>query len=224
MPPSDNVTAEPIQSVSAIGSELNAQEHLFRAMASEMATATVGLVKAVRPGGIGGASFVDLQPMVAQMDGAGNVVAHGVINNIPVFRLQSGGNAVVIDPAVGDIGIVVFAARDISAVKTSRAPAQPGSARRFDMADGLYIGGVLNGTATQYVEFAAGGINIVSPGNIAITADGSVTISAGGSITVTASGEVNISSSALKHNGTNVGSSHVHGGVQTGGANTTGPV
>ena len=208
MPPSAELTADPILSVSAQGSEFNAQSHLIQSMQGNMATATVGIVRAVHPGGTGGASSVDVQPMVAQTDGAGNVQPHGTIHGLPVFRLQSGGNAVILDPAVGDIGIVVFASRDISAVKSSRAPAQPGSARRNDMADGMYIGGILNGAVTQYVQFVAGGgINIASTGDLNITASGAVAIT----------------SATLTHNGTNVGTTHVHGGVKTGGSNTTGP-
>jgi len=209
LPPSDSVTAEPIQSLSAATSEVNAQAHLFQSLASRMATATVGLVKAVTPGGTGGASFVDIQPMVSQVDGAGNAVPHGTIHNVPVFRLQSGGNAVILDPAVGDIGIVVFAMRDISVVKTSRAPSQPGSARRYDMADALYIGGVLNGGATQFVQFVSGG---------------GINITATGPVNITTSGAVAITSSALTHNGKNVGDTHVHSGVTIGGANTQAPV
>jgi len=208
LPPSDSVTAEPIQGLSSATAEVNAQEHLFRSLAAEMATATLGLVKAARPGGTAGASFVDIQPMVAQVDGAGNTVPHGIIHNVPVFRLQSGGNAVILDPVAGDIGIVVFASRDISVVKNSRAPSQPGSARRYDMADALYIGGVLNGGASQFVQFVAGG-------GINITATGPVNINTSGAVAITSSG--------LTHNGVNVGETHVHGGVQTGGANTIGP-
>lgn len=208
MPPSDSPIGVPLQPITAAGSDYNAQAHLFQSLAAGMATATLGLVKSVTPGGIGGPSIVSIQPMVAQIDGAGNTMPHGTINNVPVFRLQSGGNAVVLDPVPGDIGIVVFASRDISAVKESRAPAQPGSARRFDMADALYIGGVLNGAATQYVQFAGGGgINIVATGPLNITASGTVAISSPG----------------LTHNGVNVGSTHVHGGVVSGGSNTTGP-
>lgn len=209
MPPSGELTADPILSVSAQGSDFNAQRHLIASMQGNMATATVGIVRAVHPGGIGGASSVDVQPMVAQSDGAGNVQPHGTIHGLPVFRLQSGGNAVILDPVVGDIGIVVFASRDISAVKAARAPAQPGSARRNDMADGMYLGGILNGAVTQYVQFVAGGgVNIVSTGDLNITASGAVAIT----------------SSTLTHNGKNVGDTHVHGGVVIGGANTTGPV
>lgn len=208
MPPSGDITADPIVPVTAQGSDFNAQAHLIQSMTAQMATATLGLVRAVAAGGVGGASFVDIQPMVAQADGAGNVVEHGIIHNVPVFRLQSGGNAVVLDPAVGDIGIVVFASRDISAVKANRAPAQPGSARRFDMADGLYIGGVLNGAATQYIRFVlGGGIDIVATGPVNITSSGAVAIT----------------SSSLTHNGTNVGATHVHGGIEVGGANTQVP-
>lgn len=208
MPPSGDLTADPLVPVTAQGSDFNAQSHLIQSMTAQMATATLGLVLAVTPGGIGGSSFVDIQPMVAQSDGAGNTTPHGIIHNVPVFRLQSGGSAVVLDPVVGDIGIVVFASRDISAVKASRMPAQPGSARRFDMADGLYIGGVLNGGASQYIRFVAGGgIDIVATGQVNITASGAVAIT----------------SSALTHNGVNVGQTHVHGGVVSGGSNTTGP-
>lgn len=209
MPPSGDVTADPLVAVTAQGSDYNSQVHLFQAMAAQIATATLGIVRAVRPGGTAGASFVDIQPMVAQADGAGNTTPHGIINNIPVFRLQAGGNAVVLDPVVNDIGIVVFASRDISAVKESRAPANPGSARRFDMADGLYIGGVLNGGATQFIQFLAGG-------GINITATGPVNISTSGAVAIT--------STSLTHNGKNVGDTHVHGGVVVGGSNTTGPV
>lgn len=208
MPPSGELTADPLVPVTAQGSDFNAQTHLIQAMLANVATATVAMVRAVRPGGTGGPSFVDVQPMVAQTDGAGNATPHGTVNNLPVFRLQAGGNAVVLDPAVGDIGIVVFASRDISAVKESRAPANPGSARRFDMADGLYVGGVLNGAATQYVQFVAGG---------------GINIKATGPVNIETSGAVAITSSGLTHNGKNVGATHVHGGVQPGGANTTGP-
>ena len=208
MPPAGDLTADPLVPVTAQGSEFNAQAHLVQSMTAQMATATLGLVRAVTPGGIGAASFVDIQPMVAQADGAGNVTPHGIIHNIPVFRLQAGGNAVILDPAVGDIGIVVFASRDISAVKATRAPAQPGSARRFDMADGLYIGGVLNGAASQYIRFIlGGGIDIVATGPVNIASSGAVAIT----------------STALTHNGVNISATHVHGGVQTGGAFTVGP-
>jgi hypothetical protein len=114
-------------------------------------------------GGVAAVGFVTVQPMVNQMTGNRQAVPHGPLYNVPYMRLQGGTNAVIMDPVVGDIGLAVFASRDISAVKTAKAPANPGSFRVFDYADGLFFGGFLNGTPTQYIRFSASGIDIVSP-------------------------------------------------------------
>jgi phage baseplate assembly protein gpV len=134
---------------------------------------TVTLVKIVavtNNGGVSPVGFVDVQPLVNQTDGAGNATPHGVVYGLPYFRLQGGTNAIILDPQVGDIGMCGFASRDISSVKASKAQANPGSGRVFDMADGLYFGGMLNGTPTQYVQFSAIGINVVSPTKITLQA------------------------------------------------------
>lgn len=152
-------------------SDFNAHSFLIRQILNQISTATLVQVKAVtNNGGISPVGFVDVLPLVNQLDGYNNAVPHGVVHNVPYFRLQVGGNAVIIDPQVGDIGICVFADRDISSVKANKAQANPGSKRRFDMADALYIGGVLNGTPTQYVAFAAGGITVSSPTKVTISA------------------------------------------------------
>lgn len=129
-------------------------------------TVTLVQVKAVNAIGVSPVGTVDVQPMVAQLDGQGNAYPHGTIHNIPYFRLQGGSNAVIIDPKVGDIGMCGFCSRDISSVKANKAPSNPQSLRRFDYADGLYFGGFLNGTPEQYVHFKEGGIDVISPGEI----------------------------------------------------------
>ena len=68
------------------------------------------------------------------------------------------------------------------------------------MSDGLYLGGVLNGAPSQYIQFRAGG-----------------------GITIHSTRAVNITSTALTHNGVNIGAKHVHGGVETGGGSTSIP-
>jgi hypothetical protein len=76
---------------------------------------------------------------------------------------------------VGDIGLMVFASRDISAVITAATTAArnlqvtPGSARMFDYADGLYVGGCLNQMPQNYVQFAAGNIVNIVAGTVNIT-------------------------------------------------------
>lgn len=151
--------------------DLNAAAFLVQQMLSRVATVALVRVEAVtNAGGVSPVGFVDVRPMVAQLDGAGDAVPHGVIHNVPYFRLQGGRNAVVLDPEVGDIGIAGFASRDISAVKASKAPANPGSHRRFDHADALYWGGVLNAVPEQLVAFSQDGITVTSPKKVTIKA------------------------------------------------------
>lgn len=181
MPPSDKPAA-PHQPLEAGSGDYNSQAFLVASLLAKQQTSAVVQVKAVRGGGMDAVGFVDVQPMVAQIDGAGNTTPHGTVHNLPFFRLQGGANAIILDPQPGDIGLAVFASRDISAVKSTRAPAQPGSRRRFDMADGLYIGGFLNGAPTQVIAFTAEGISVTSPTKVTITAP---TVAVDGDLTAT---------------------------------------
>lgn len=143
------------------GSEFNALAFLVQQMLARVNVATlVKVVACSNSGGVSPVGTVDVQPLVNQLDGSGNAVAHVTIYGLPYLRVQGGANAVIIDPQPGDIGIAVFADRDISSVKATKAQANPGSRRRNSMADGLFLGGVLNGAPTQYVQFAPGGINV----------------------------------------------------------------
>lgn len=164
---------------------------------------TITLVKVVavtNNGSVSPVGFVDVQPLVNQVDGAGNATPHGVIHNLPYFRLQGGANAVILDPQIGDVGMCGFATRDISAVKSSKAQANPGSDRMFDWADGLYIGGMLNGTPTQYVQFSAAGINVVSPTKIVLAAP-EIVLQATNTIGLTAGSEITNSAPAIEMDG-----------------------
>ena len=163
---------------------------------------TVALVRVVKsyPGGTGPIGEVDVEPMVNLLDGAGDGKALSTLHNLPCLRIQGGANAMILDPKPGDIGIAVFCSRDISTVKRTKKPGNPGSWATHSMSDGLYLGGVLNGAPSQYVQFHDGG-----------------------GITIHSTGAVNIVSTSLTHNGVNIGATHVHGGVETGGGSTSIP-
>lgn len=206
------------------GSEANAFAFIIQALINGMATATMAQVVSVTNiGTLSPAGFVTLQPLVKQVDGNNNVFPHGVLNNVPYYRMQGGTNAIILDPAVGDIGIVVFADHDITNVKGginslppySQRP--PGSRRRFDMADAMYIGALpcgLGPTPTQYVKFSAAGIVIQSPVGLSLNGvqiDPSGNITAPGNIT------------GVMPGGGTVDLAHTHGGVQAGGGNTLKP-
>lgn len=72
-------------------------EFIISGIVNRIQTVTLVQVIAVNATGIGPVGTVDVQPMVAQLDGSGKAYAHGVIHNIPYFRLQGGSNAVIID-------------------------------------------------------------------------------------------------------------------------------
>jgi hypothetical protein len=113
---------------------------------------------------------VDVTPLVNQVDAASNPQPHATIYDLPYMRIQGGSNAIIIDPQPGDIGVAVFASRDISQVKATQAQGNPGSARQYDYSDGLYLGGMLNGAPSQYLQFNPSGISLVSPTAISETA------------------------------------------------------
>jgi hypothetical protein len=154
-------------------------QFVIKQMIGRTATATLVQIKAVtNDGGVSPVGFVDVNPLVAQLDGNGQPTPHGIIHNVPYLRLQGGTNAVIIDPVVGDIGIAVFASRDISSVKKNKAPSNPGSRRKFSMADALYIGGVLNGVPANYIRFTSTGDIELKPatmvtvmGDLVVTGD-----------------------------------------------------
>lgn len=148
------------------------------------------VVNCTNDGGIVPVGTVTVQPLVNMMSGDNTAFRHKELYKLPYCRVQGGANAVIIDPQPGDIGLVGFCSRDISAVKNAKNIANPGSFRQFDMADGIYITTCIGVTTpAQYLVMNAEGVKIVSPtlveieapqinlkGNVAQT-DGDVTMS-----------------------------------------------
>lgn len=225
------------------------QEYVILRLLNALHTATLVEVLAVRPTG-GKVGFVDVQPLV--LDQATNqvVIEQSPIYNVPYVRYQGGSSAVILDPVDGDIGLCIFAERDITNVKATLAPGAAPTQRTFSSADGLYIGGVLNADPTQWIKFqpAGAGIDIVSPGEITLQAGSTVSITSGTTTTVTAPGGFVVNANMTLNgtmSGTHTGagayqfagtivapeavingvtqSAHKHGGVQTGTGTSGGP-
>jgi hypothetical protein len=139
--------------------------------------AGMNAITAENTGVIGPIGFVDVQPLVNQIDGAGNSEPHVPIYGLPFQRLQGGANAVICDPMIGDKGTAAFCDRDISAVKATGAQANPGSFRRFSFSDGIYEPAILNGVPTQYVRFMSNGMQFVDKnGNVIVMTPDGVTL------------------------------------------------
>lgn len=219
-----------------------------------MATAALVRVMAcTNDGGVVPVGTVDVQLLVDQVTGDGQTVPHGTVFKAPYSRYQGGLNAVILDPQPGDIGVCVFASRDISAVKGDPAKARdrkpvagapPGSRRTYSYSDALYVGGVLNVVPTQFVQFNADGIRVVSPTLVRVEApsidlvasdevnviaptinlqgdvhqtDGDVTMAQDLDVQGTVTGHTDVIAGNIS------GKTHTHGGVTAGGANTAVP-
>ena len=199
----------------------------------------VKIVSVHAQGGVAPAGTVDVQPLVALLDGAGNASQHGIVYGLPYLRLQSGTTAIIMDPVPGDIGFIVCADHDISAVKSTGAAANPGSRRRFSLSDGIYFGGFLGPTPKQYIQISSTGLtladssgNTISTGPTGITLSGTNIIVSGnlqltgaiqGANGATYSGNITTTGTVTGGN-VQAGSidliNHKHSGVATGGSNT----
>lgn len=146
--------------------EFNAQEFMIERLLAKISTASlVQVQKVTTTGAVAAVGQVDVLPLVNMVDGVGTNYQHGTVHNLAYFRLQGGSKAIIMDPKVNDIGVAVYADRDISSVKKNKKQSPPGSYRRFDMADGIFFPCVLGGSPTSYIQFQDDGTIVLSPDN-----------------------------------------------------------
>lgn len=194
-------------------SDLNAQQFIFQRLLTGVWTCMPVQVMAVtNDGGVSAIGTVDIQPLVHQIDGNGNATPHKTIYGANYLRVQGGKNAIILDPQVNDIGIAVFAQRDMSALKASVSGGQnqnsgvatvPGSRRTFSASDAIYLYTIMtltqnpDQTPDQYIQFNTDGIQVVSPNSINFQSpdtnqvvhmknDGTMELTSGSKITVKA--------------------------------------
>ena len=209
----------------------NAMSYMVENMINaKVNTAIPVRVDAVRPGKTGAVGRLDATPLVAQRDAFGSTLAPQRMYDLPYARIQGGKAALILDPTPGDIGIAVFAQQDISLVGgEGNSPVQSGSFRSFDMADGMYIGGILNGSPDIWLELTQEGTaTLHAPVKIILDAplteitgllrQGTGT-GAGG--TATFNGSIRTSGDQVA--GTVSLQQHIHGGVDTGNGYTRSP-
>lgn len=217
------------------------QEYIIGRLIRQIHTADLVKVLAVYPTA-GTVGFVDVQPLVQQQTTNSVVLDQAPMYRLPYLRMQGGVSAIIIDPVVGDLGVAVFAARDITAAVNVRGEAPAPTNRAYDAGDGLYLGGFLNADPTQWFKFLpdAAGIELVTPGDLTIRADGDMTAQVGGNLSVTVGGTVTVSAASTTWGGpvtftdpitapqATIGgiafTTHRHGGVQTGSGTSGTPV
>jgi len=219
-------------------SDANAQEFMFNRMLMSNAFITLAIVTEVNESG----GMVTVQPLVEGFTGAGERIPKTEIYGVPVWRLQRGASALIMNPVAGDIGMIAICDRDISGVKATKSSSLPGSSRTHNYADAIYLGGVLNAEPSQYVSFRDDGIDVVSPLSVTMTAP-VVEVNASSSLTLNSAnivlnGPVNQGSGSyagdfnfagninaageVTGNGIKL-STHTHKGVQSGNSNSGTP-
>lgn len=219
------------QTPASVATEYSTIAFIVQQLMNGIATAALVRVQAcTNSGGLVAVGTVDVQLLVDQITEDGQTIPHGTVFKAPYQRMQGGTNAVILDPEPGDIGVCVFAMRDISSVKANptaardRAPpgAPPGSRRVFSFSDALYLGGMLNGVPEQFVQFEAGGITVKSPAAVTIEAPtinlkgavvqtgGDVTMAQNLTVTGTITGETDVFADNIS------GKTHTHDDPQGG--------
>lgn len=249
------MAAAPNQQPRNVADQYAALQFIVQQLTQSMGTSGVVRVMAcTNDGGVVPVGTVDVQLLVDQVTGDGQTIPHGTIFKAPYLRYQGGNNAVILDPQPGDLGICVFASRDISAVKSDPAAARdrkpiagapPGSKRIFSLSDAMYVGGILNAVPVQFVQFNASGIRIVSPTRVCIEAPTidliaedvvniqAPTINLKGDVAqtdgnVTMAQDLDVQGTVTGHTDviadTISGKNHTHSGVTPGGGNSGPPV
>lgn len=133
-------------------SDFTVAAFIVRQIMAELDTMKPCKVVAVHPGSGSppAPGTVDVQLLVSLLDGAGNAVQQGIVYGVPYWRFQFGPWAIVADPAKDNVGFIVCADRDISALANSVANGSaagivnPGSLRKYSVSDGIYVGGCFN--------------------------------------------------------------------------------
>ncbi|MBE1237447.1 hypothetical protein IHV25_07270 [Phaeovibrio sulfidiphilus] len=161
--------------LTATGSPTNALSFMMEALVKrKVNTALPVRVDAVEPGGRGPVGYVSVTPLVSQADAYANALEPKTIHHVPYARVQGGACALIVDPQPGDIGIAVFAKRDISVLRTgAERPVQAGSFRMFSEADAMYIGGIVNRAPTVWVEMTGEGeVTVRGPARVRLETGG----------------------------------------------------
>ncbi len=218
------------QQPSDSSSEFNKLNFLVQQILGTISTMKlVKIVAVTNSGDVSAVGFVDAQPLVNMLDGNNQATQHGTVHHLPYTRIQGGTNAIIMDPKVGDIGWAAISDRDISAVKENKAVSNPGSGRKFDLADGVYIGGILNGVPENFVQFTNDDkINVVAKSDVTVESQTKISFNApitevegalviGGTVTAKTGSTINFGGTNLSGAGAISGTSVQAGGIDLAG-------
>lgn len=207
----------------------------FEGMRASLQTALPGIIVSFDPVKVTAVVQPALRAVQQGADGAYSGLDLPVLPDVPVVFPHAGGATLTFPVKPGDECLLIFAARCIDAWWQSGGVQFPVEPRMHDLSDAFAILGPMSlpkaiagisGSAVQLRSDDGAAFVEINPTThkVTVSTSGAVDVTAGGDINLTAAtiklnGAVQITG-ALTNNGKAVGSTHVHGGVQTGGGST----
>jgi len=166
-----------------------------------------------------------IKSMVRQPDGTQKAVSLPLIQDAPLHFPSGGGVTMTFPVKKGDEALAMISSRSIDGWQQNGGEQKQVDARTHDLSDAYAIVGFKSSPKAL--------ANVSSTGVQIRTDDGkhSFTVASGGGFTLDCDGTTFAFSKAglamtggtITHDGKNIGSNHVHGGVVAGSANTAGP-
>lgn len=177
-----------------------------------------------------------VRPIIAVLTMDSQIVKRAQIAKVPVIALGAGGFVVNFPMQPGDMGWIEASDRDISLFMQSLSESPPNTQRMHSFEDGRFIPDVfrsydVSGVAedAMTIQSLNGTVRVeLSPSKIRYVAplhefDGAVKLKDTLEVIGTSTLRDDVATTgALTNNGVNVGSTHTHSGVQSGGG-TSGP-
>lgn len=166
---------------------------------------------------------IDVKPMSLPYTAKREKVDTELIYGVPYFRLQRGTSAVIMDPVVGDIGLIAVCDTDTSNIRATKEPAIPPTMRMHNLSDAIYLGGIgsLNKVPVQYVSFVDEGIFVNSHLKVDVTAP-TVNVNATDTTVTTTKATVKASTIDMTGNTTINGNTKISGNLNVSQTTTTG--
>lgn len=179
-----------------------------------------------------------VQLMITQVMKGGETLALPPLVDVPVGFYRGGGFCVTVPVKAGDEGLVIFAERCIDGWYVSGQQSAPLDTRFHDYSDAFFLP---QGSSqpNRIPDYSADSLSMqtddgstfirIKPGKIIMQGDiehtgdrtqqGNSLVNGDHSV----KGNSESSGGTIKHNGKDIGDTHTHGGVETGGGNTGAP-
>lgn len=200
---------------------------MLRAVMRKMMMGTDGMLPAKVVSYDRESNMATVRPIVALLTTGGEIVPRAQVARVPVLALGGGGFVINFPLQAGDLGWIEASDRDISLfMQGMQEDLAPNTRRLHSFEDGRFIPDVFAaynvsevGADAMTIQSLNGAVRVeISPTKLLLVAS-DVQIDA----TMTTINSNIETFGTLKNNGINVGSTHTHGGVQTGGGNTAVP-